>query len=125
MQTYFANETPEKPTPQSLLSPAERHDLIERFATTSAAFCATRGYAPDLTVLRAQIVSKPWTKPEAIPIEHIAALLDVGAQIAGGTSKPQVRTIPKPPAKNKTRYSITIRPRPWLVHFLDRMLRTT
>lgn len=123
MQAYFADTSRPNAKRESLLSCADRHDLIERFTTSSAMFCAARGYAPDLATLHAQIDATPWTAPDTIPLEHLNALLDVGAQIAGDNPTKQVRTTPKTKTKSKKRYSITIRPRPWLVNLIDRVLR--
>ncbi|MEP2891147.1 glycosyltransferase family 2 protein [Tateyamaria sp.] len=125
MQAYFADTSRKKILRQSLLSPAQQKDLLDRFATTSAAFCAARGYAPDLDKRRTEIDATRWAAPDAIPLDHLAALWDVGAQIAGDNPTPQVRTTPKPTQQNKKRYSVTIRPRPWVVNLIDRLLRKT
>ena len=123
MQAYFADTSRQVGARQSLLSPAQQHDLLDRFEQNSAAFCAARGYAPDITALRAQTDAQDWTPPDAIPLDRLHALLDVGAQIAGDNPPPHMRTIAKPRRKTRNRYSFVIRPRPWVVRLLDKVLR--
>ena len=120
-QTYFASPPPVTDT-QSLLSPDQQHDLLTRFETTSAAFCASRGYNPDLDTLREQISAQDWSAPTAVPLDHLHTLMDVGAQIAGENPAPtqRARVVRKPVRRN--RYSFVIRPRPWVVRLLDRVL---
>jgi len=119
MQAYFAENAPRPSAPMPLLAPADQAELIDRFTQTSAAFCAKRGYAPDLAALRQQALDSPWRPPGAVPLETIHKLLDVGAQIAGDNPP-----APSPPAPKgtKSRYSFVVRPRPWLVNLLDRVL---
>lgn len=123
MQAYFADSARPNAAHAPLLGPDEQLDLIARFEATSAAFCAARGFAPDLGAMRAQIQASTWHPPDAIPLDHLQALLDIGAQIAGENAPVQMRTTPKPERKRSPRYSIVIRPRPWLVALLDRVLR--
>ena len=122
MQAYFADTSRPNAEYKNLLSPKQRLDLLARFENTSAAFCAERGFAADLTAYRAQITETPWSAPDAIPLEHLNAVLDVGAQIAGDTPTAQSKNTPKPSRRTKKRYSVTIRPRPWLVNLIDRVL---
>jgi len=122
--TYLTD--PPKPSKRrsSLLPVADRLDLIDRFEGKSATFCAARGYAPDLGAMRQRLTQETWTPPQAIPLTHIHALLDATTQCAGEPDlPPQVgpRTQPKKTRKRHP-YSFVIRPRPWLVFLLDRML---
>lgn len=135
MDTYFA--APPNVGPQaSLLSPAARVALLEQFETQSGAFAAARGYAPDVRALAQQIAHEDWTPANSVPMAHVQALLDVGAQVAGDS---ETQAPPPTPAQleqpdrseakvvgrtRPSRYSFTIRPRPWLVRLLDRVFGT-
>lgn len=121
MQAYFADHSRTAQAKMALLDPASQHDLVERFDRSSAAFCKTRGYAPDLDAMHAQIDATDWEPPQAIPLEHLLALLDVGAQIAGENPPAPATADSTTPQEGKPRYSITIRPRPWVVNLLNRL----
>ena len=118
MDTYFAHSagTPDK---MRLMPPEAQLGLIEHFAETSAAFAAARGYEPDLAAIRQDIAGTPWEPLDAIPAEHLAALLDVSAQIAGEMAlphqqRPQTRT-----TDQLGRYEVRVRLRPWVAKTLD------
>ncbi len=122
MQAFFADTSRPATQRHSLLSPDQQRELLERFESSSAAFSASRGYAPDLTAMRARIDATNWAPAEAIPLDHLQALLDVGAQIAGENPPVGVQKITKARRTRKHRYSIVIRPRPWVVRLLDKVL---
>ncbi len=131
MDTYFA-APPACAQRLSLASPQTRLELIDQFETQSHDFARARGYAPDLEAMRAAILAEDWHPAQSIPMSHLHALLDVGAQVAGDAAPTAENTahptkdvgalqgIPKA-APRSNRYSFTIRPRPWLVRLLDRV----
>ncbi|MEO0865466.1 MAG: hypothetical protein AAFY39_12955, partial [Pseudomonadota bacterium] len=124
MDTYFT--APPSAGPRtSLLEPEQRTALVDRFVDRSAAFCADRGYAPDFGTVLQDLAQEAWDPPTHIPLPHLQALLDVGAQVAGDADPaPGLPPAPAPKQGPKSRtgrrrYSFTIRPRPWLVRLPD------
>ncbi|MEL7097875.1 MAG: glycosyltransferase family 2 protein [Pseudomonadota bacterium] len=126
MAAWFGAPPPSAPgADQSLLPPATRVALLDRFDAASASFAAARGYAPNLAALRTQLADEQWTAPEAIPLSHLNHLLDVTAQEAG--THDTERTAQSAPAKARRdpgTLRITIKPRPWVVRLWGALRRT-
>jgi len=131
MDTYFA-APPACTQRPSLASPQTRLALIDQFEAQSQAFTRARGYTPDLEAMRAAVLAEDWHPARSIPISHLHALLDVGAQVAGDATPPpehagtptqevDILQATAKAAPRANRYSFTIRPRPWLVRLLDRV----
>ena len=125
LDTFFA-APPECGTRSSLLPPERRQAIAARFADASAGFCAARGYAPDTAAWHADLAAEDWTPPGALSADHLEVLAQVGAQVAGdvdATVPPRgTKAAPLPARRSRNRYAFVIRPRPWLVRLLDRVL---
>ena len=124
MQAYFSDTSRTPRKGDSLLSSTQRIDLLDRFAASSAAFCADRGYAPDITRTKRKLEAENWCEPDAIPLDALTALLDAGAQIAGDNPPPRKDTAAPDTRhkRRKQRYGFVIRPKPWVVTLLDKVL---
>ncbi|MEO0402249.1 MAG: glycosyltransferase family 2 protein [Pseudomonadota bacterium] len=122
MQAYFADPSRHGAGSDALLAPADQIALLDAFEATSAAFCADRGYAPDLDTIRDRIRATPWTPPTAVSADTLARLIDVGAQIVGD-NPPPAKVTTQAKRRKRARYSFVIRPRPWVVTLLDKILR--
>ncbi|WP_415403182.1 glycosyltransferase family 2 protein [Tateyamaria sp. SN3-11] len=124
MQAYFSDQSRTRTKGDSLLSPPQRIDLLDRFAVSSAAFCSTRGYAPDIERTKQQLETANWSAPDSIPLDALYALLDAGAQIAGDNPPPRTDTSLQDAGKKrrKHRYGFVIRPKPWVANLLDKVL---
>ncbi|WP_299693457.1 glycosyltransferase family 2 protein [uncultured Tateyamaria sp.] len=127
LDTYFA-APPVGGTRHSLLSPDRRAEIVADFAERSDDFCAARGYAPDMNAWRAALANEDWVPPGPIPGDCLDVLTDVGVQVAGDVDAPAPLRTPAsapakgPPRTGRNRYAFVIRPRPWLVRLLDRLL---
>lgn len=118
LRAWFALRPASCGPDQSLLAPAERLGLIDRWETASADFAAERGYRPDLADMRAALAQTDWAPPEAIPADMLHDLFDA-ATIADAPA-PAPGPAPRP-APLRDGVVLRVRLRPWAATLLDRL----
>jgi glycosyltransferase involved in cell wall biosynthesis len=115
LRGFFASHPPSGDK-ASVLSPAQRLELVDRFAERSAPWAATRGYAPDLDGIRSALAHELWHAPDALSGDTLERLLQARLQV----ERP-AQEAGSPPAnrfelsdRGNGGLTIRIRPRPWL-----------
>ncbi|MGQ0567159.1 MAG: glycosyltransferase [Gemmobacter sp.] len=104
----------------SLLSPAERVALVDRFAAQSGAWAAARGYAPDLAALRLRLATEDWQAPDHLPARIVEALLAarLQAEAAMRAAPQQADRFAVTAGSDRLRVPgevvLRLRPRPWV-----------
>lgn len=94
----------------SLLSPAERLEMLDLWTALSAGFAARRGYAPDPGPARAALSAEDWQPPGPLPASLLEDLVDIAAQLPETASPPA----PRPAARGAPRDTVLrVRLRPW------------
>jgi hypothetical protein len=128
LRTFFSATPGAEPRPDarlSLLPPAARLALVDRFAAQSAGWAAARGYAPDLDRIRADIVARPWEPQQNLPtplLESLqAARLQAESALMPESAPSASRFLalapvdqPEAPVGRAGEIVLRLRPRPWL-----------
>lgn len=117
---------------RSLLPPADRLGLIDRFIARSQDWAAERGYAPEVAAWQAELAGESWhppDPPDAAALESLitARLLAERPPLRSPapTKADQAPSAdpadPADPARSAPGLTIRVRPRPWVVKLLGQV----
>ena len=120
----FFRTAPRSTQPEDLfLSPHDRRAVLSEFQEKSAIWAAERGYAPDFSDLVHGLVDTTWSPAMGLSPAMNEAMLQACLRSETDTPSTVLPKIGRGVPDRAPSYSITIRPKPWLIRLLRRFGR--